>query len=599
MGNLGKAGAALAMTISLLGLAGTGPAAAESGAAVTVTDGALTVVGTDGPETVHLDQIAPETYAVWIQPDGGLIEVFNVTGVTGDVEIDTKGGTDRILVGTGTPTSLPGSLAIDPGDGLNKIDVVGVTIPGDLTATGRAVLKIRDTTIGDDLLGTTGAAGLSVQLTDTVVGDLYQVRSTGGGRVTSSFDRSGAGRIRITGGPLGDTASFRSSDLGTNPRMTLAGDNDFVPVTADVSWNGTFALNAGPGDDLFITRDEIDDGVPAPALLLGRFNVRLGTGDDEVRLDAPLQAAGSIVDGQGGTDRLAGDGVTDPSTVATFRSFEDVESQPGDPVTVTGGPDLTVAITEPIHRLSIDEIGPGFTVAYRIEDGGPLTTIDVAGVTGDVEIDLAAGNPLIEIGANSPTTLPGNLELRASGSAQTLLTNHRADIGGDLLITAAGSTIVRYESTESDVAGRLDLRATGSARFELTARDGSFGRVRINGGNADDRVVLQSAELGANPTIVLRNGADVLTMIDATWTGLLQANLGSGDDLCDQHSPLVAGRLRLLLGQGDDRANVLGRLDADGRGSRIQGDGGTDELVLLVSNDRALIRAVEAVDVIG
>lgn len=576
-------------------LAGVQPAAATSSTSVQVVAGKLVITAADH-EVVQVNTTGPGNYAVWVTPQGGVPDVHNVGGVTGDVEITPGAELSRIRIGDLTQTDLPASLVVKAGAGENDVRVSDTTIADDVVVTGRLGLFLTGSTVGDDLLATSGPRSVQVVLRDSTVGDLFQIRSTRRGAIGASLTDSTVGRVRVTGNTGNDSIQARAADLGHRPRFDMGSGNDTVVVTGDSTWTDTLTVSTGNGNDWLRIEDEVGIGEPIGPVRMGKLSAQLGNGDDNAIIDVPITTAGSVVNGQGGFDRLSGGGHADPTSVADYRLFEDVEGGAGQPPILADGDggDLTVTVRDRVAALRIDRLGDGFRVAYREPSTFDWINLDVPAIDGDVTVSMETWLLTIDIGLEAPTDIPGDLNLVGVAGATARFEIHGVTVGGDLKATTAD--VLGLDLDAVTVDGRLDARATGPGELSIATYGSTFGRTRINGANQEDRLYfLDGTNLGPSPIITLRGGDDYVSPADVTWTGLLQLNTGSGDDQVGGADPVnPLGRIRAVLGAGDDILRLAGLVD-EGRGSVLQGDRDADTLEHATPIPRATVRTFETV----
>lgn len=230
-------------------------------------NGDLVITGNDGT-TVTYDGTTH---------DAG--EAVTVSGVTGDVVINMKGGNDVVLVDGGTnPIELPGSLVIHTGLGEDMVTVTGVTLGA-----------------GDDDTGDTGDTG-DTDDTDDDDDDASLVIGLGGGNDTLVVENVAAENVLLHAGQGDDDMSV---DLG-------------LPAAGEESLTENVVVHAGGGDDTVAVSN-----VASEHLL-----VHLGAGDDGGGTDANGAAVPMLdtimsdhvhVIGGRGDDDIAIAGLTDSS----------------------------------------------------------------------------------------------------------------------------------------------------------------------------------------------------------------------------------------------------------------------------------------------
>ncbi|MGH1487989.1 MAG: hypothetical protein ACRBK7_01125 [Acidimicrobiales bacterium] len=592
-----KATIVLATAVGLA-LAAASPAAAETDVAVTVTNGSMTITGTDGSDVITVDTRGDggTSYRVTVTDAAGVVHETHHNGVTGTIVIDTGAGDDEIKLGHHTPTYAHRSLTIRSGTGLDSVLLRDVRVDQDLVLDGSGTTHLVRTQVGDDLMGTSGPGVMRTFVTSSTIDDLLQIRSTAGGNIHVEATGSETGRLRITGGNKVDRVQLYTNDLGRNPNINLAGGNDVLFLITDNTWTGNAPINLGAGEDQVLVDDQPEDGVLA-AYRLGRMNLRLGANDDIAFIRAPLTVAGTIVDAQGGTDSLKAGGLENhPTSQATYRNFEDI--QPGGPesavqLDVSAAGDLRITSSGQLDYLNIENLGSGYGVYWRVTgDSGDYQRV-VEGVSRHVTID--ADTEYVYTGLNGgSSTFQGNVTVNAAAGHDVAIRIGAADIGGNLKIAGAGPLDINV--TETNVDGMFDLRNT-SGGFELELLLVTFGRTRIVGSPDTDAIwAYANVQLGTAPTINLGNGADMVESTDLSWAGRLTLLAGGGND----HITLDGqggqhGRMRVLMGGGEDELGISG-LANNGAGSILQGDGGDDRLRYLAVPTAATIRTFETVE---
>ena len=581
--------------LTAITLTGVNPASAETGVTVTVTNGSLTITGTDAADTISVNHHGDggTTYRVKVTEETGVVTQFLPTGVTANIVIDAKAGADEISVGNENPTDVEGSLTVRSGTGSDEVIIRDTRIDQDLVLDGDGTTRVFRTTIGDDLMGTSGPGFMRTFVTSSTVDDLLQVRATGGGQLRFDSRNSEAGRVRIIGGNKLDRVELYTNDLGRNPNINLAGGNDVLFLITDNKWTGNAPINLGAGDDQVLVDDLIEDGVLA-AYTLGRMNLRLGANDDIAFIRAPLSVAGTIVDAQGGFDSLRADGLENhPSNQASYRNFEEIEG--GDPqlavqLDVSAAGDLRIESVEKLDYFNIENVGSGYGVYWRVNGSAADLYEFVSGVTRNITIDVET--PFIFFGLNGhETTTPGNVTINTTAGDPVSIKADEVNVTGNLKIVGASGLTV--EVADSQTGGTFDLR-TNSGTLQLQLARTTFNRTRIIGSqNADVLALNEGVNLGIAPNINLRNGPDSLTAHNLLWDGRFTLIAGSGDDeffLNDESHQL--GRMRILMGGGTDRL-LLTSFANDGAGSILQGDGGEDTLIYLSEPTAAVIRTFE------
>jgi len=188
-----------------------------------------------------------------------------VNNVTGDLEIDTGDGNDKIII-KDHDTSADGDITVQAGDGNDKLKIDGVT--GDINVD-----------MGD---------GNDKVFIDNVTGDIYIDSGDGNDRIRVD---SVTGDVEILAGEGNDTVYV--SDVEGDVSIDGGAGNDNITVT---NVDGHVYIDAGSGNDRVIVR-----GVTMSSTIIG------GTGND-------LLIGGNQADeiyGNEGNDALFGKGGDD------------------------------------------------------------------------------------------------------------------------------------------------------------------------------------------------------------------------------------------------------------------------------------------------
>lgn len=317
-------GAAMAITATMT--AGAIPAGADSGVRVTVSNaGHLTINGTNNSERIEINANG-SGLAVWIfDRQSNLLDVHNVTGVTGNITINLKGGDDRVELGNLTPTSVPGNITIKGGSGDDDVATRDLEVGGSLTflpgnggnlAANSELLIAVDSTIDGNVVIKSGASGqtvTAVSLVGSQVAGKLDARAIRNRRLGVAIIDSSVGKLSVRGSGGVDRVHFKQADLGSNPFVSLGNGDDQSEMPGPVSWSGLYRHRDGGGDDWFWMADSAG---------LSRLNLSMGGGDDFFDLGSSLinQGAGSVLNGGGGNDTIDGVSLVPRARVRGFET---------------------------------------------------------------------------------------------------------------------------------------------------------------------------------------------------------------------------------------------------------------------------------------
>jgi len=255
--------------------------------------------------------------------------------------------------------------------------------------------------------------------------------------------------------------------------------------------------------------------------------------------------------------------------------------------------------------------------ATRINGGtAPIT---VAGVTGDVRIDLDNGNDGLQMGS-TPLTVPRDLSIETDGGIDTLFLES-VTVRDDLTINT-GSGIDNLSLNRVTVGGQgIDNNendasvSMGNDRDVFRVRSSSFARdlsANMGFGTAAETIDLSAASVGDDFSIITDDGADQVSLSNLTVADDLSVDLDNGNDTLILFS-VAADDLTVALDGGADRFEMLSsnvvddivvrtgsendivRLDSVNVGDdmRVELGGGDDSLTVRNSSARDAIFAGE------
>lgn len=304
----------------------THASADEPYATVNVTSsGNLEIVVLEGPTVLQLHQNGPNGFAVWVHElvplldgPGALLEIHNVSNVTGNVNIEVVASHVWLLLASESGTlEIPGSLVIrrtmPDAAGLDKIE--DAIVGGDIrySSVTASELRTRGVTVGDDVV-IAGTTAFFAIIDDTDIADRLRITVDPRGFLNILVQDVNAGNTLVVGGEngqRGDDVEVKESTFGTARFRMRAGSDELV--IHDSSFAGRLLPRGHDGDDFL-------ELVDVSAQLL---NATAGDGDDVVNTGTMtvLDAARSKLSGGRGQDQWF---PTAPVGLIDIRQFEEI-----------------------------------------------------------------------------------------------------------------------------------------------------------------------------------------------------------------------------------------------------------------------------------
>ena len=495
---------------------------------VAVSRGDLIVTGDQNPaagvdETVQIASLGGGAYRVTGSAGTQLVYngqtglEFDVPGVTRDVIVDMKTGTDSVTVLMDSAhLPLPRNLKIKGGTGIDVITVEGGEITGAMTLDGGSednTLEVTDTIVAKNvsLKGLAGVDTLTLgqvefrgKLTvDTGAGN-DQLTINGGGIVkdvakdVSVKTGDGDDAVTLTGGDFGGKLTI-DSGAGNDKNVTLDGGQ----VAKDVS------IKTGEGDDVV----EIIDGN-----LLGKLTINAGNGENVVTID--------------------------PTMVTKNVS-----------ITTGSGPD----------GVWLEEVELGLKAKLTISTGSGNDRVGLLDSTVPGNISISTGNNNDQVGLVRVHT-DASITVKAGNGAY-----QNADDKGDR-IGLAGVTAVKNVTLDGGSAGTRGPWGASEVGVTGSKIDGNL---TIKTGNAPDAVGIGDGDeiIGTMQAFLVDLNDDPIDFSDATGkvhvdNGIVSINTGKYSDPKGDSDDWVvvdnasAKIFRLTTGKGNDNAKIVGDVAA-------------------------------------
>ncbi|WP_448091823.1 autotransporter outer membrane beta-barrel domain-containing protein [Pseudomonas lini] len=480
---------------------------------------------------------------------GGMLQVGNVAGVTGTINVDGSGSTltagSTIIVGD----SGTGIVAVSNGGAVSGLTTIlgnsstgvgAVTVDGSgstwaatgalvVGQSGKGTLTI---TNGADV-STTGA----IQIGNATSTSSGTVQVDGSGSTLTTGDAiyvgsTGTGTLSITNGA--DVTATGGAIIGnaSTGKGTLTVDGSGSTLTSTSGW--IFVGNSGTGT-LSIT----DGGaVTGTYVLIGNAS----TGSGTVTVDGSssiLTGSATLVVGQSGSGTLA---ITDGGT-ASFANIQvgNATSTSSGTVLVDGnGSTLTAS-----ENFYVGLAGPGAVTVSNdaaVVVGGVLA-VAAASSTGSVAVTTGGtvAAAAVNIGVSSNPAASGTMTVDGSGST----------------LTSAGDITVGYTAT-----GTLEIFNGATTTAEKIIGGAVFGVATITvdgGGSLLSTDVLSLGESLATATMTVSDGASVTVVGSSLVTdpSAIIGNGGAATVTVSDATLAVTGEIQVGRTYGDGASGTL------------------------------------------
>jgi hypothetical protein len=317
----------------------------ESGLGIQVTNGSLTVTGTNAGDLVNITPVLnADGNAV---PGEFTVNGLHVAGVTKDIKLTMKGGGDEVRIGPAIAyeyngcgfsdclVKLAGDIRISGDKGEDSIRVIGFEADDLLIKSGSGADWI-DVQNGsaDDVVIRTQSGEDNLYIEGSTIDNL-NVNMAGGGNYMSMY-LSTLNRMRIKSGSGSDGVFLGDNfSLGHNPQIISGGSIDSIdlgifgywlddayPVDGPANqYTGTLKINTGSGnDDVDLFRFGHDAGSR-------RVSLNLGSGNDTLAYSPSADIVG-VINGASGTDSIDVFPRGDVDRFGTIRNFETITGLP-------------------------------------------------------------------------------------------------------------------------------------------------------------------------------------------------------------------------------------------------------------------------------
>ena len=439
-------------------------------------------------------------------------------------------------------------------------------------------------------------------------GDLSILFGNGDGsfQAEQHFDAGGEARSVRAGDFNADGAvDLVTTDVSTKDLAVLLGNGDgtFQPkqVVAPAEFFRVCAVTDVNGDDnLDIVVDRFGFN-PEFLVFLGNgdgtFQDQPGfdTGDSGVELavaDTNLDGVLDIITTDGATGGQVNIGNNDGTFVGAQRVLMGAGENPRDSAiadfNADGFADLVTANASGTGSVSIALANPDgtFQPEQKIALSGPMDSVEVADVNGDLALDIVTGPP--SAGGTSITLIPGNgdgtFQLpQLVGVTDTL--SVLANVNGDSNLDIVTGTSVALGNGDGTFQPATPLPAGSYGEPDAVAD--------LNGDGLAD-IVTAATSSSDDPALLLGNGdgsfqAPLFLGIDeAIAVGIGQINSDSFLDVATMEGGFSSGEVVVLLGNGDgtfqpEQRFAVGDDPVDLTLTDVDGDGNLD---IVTSNNR-------------
>jgi parallel beta-helix repeat protein len=317
---------------------------------VSVVNGRLIVVGDVGSDTVSITGVGNGTTGQYVIVT--IQGTQNVSGVTGDIDIDMHGGDDQVTIDNAL---VNGTISIDTAGGNDTITLGPTRIvstrlalvvalgDGDDVLTGKRLYIGGNQTIsggnGNDQISFVGAASPGQFVLGTSSGGVTNITGDAGNDLIQAAYSFIVGQWLFGGGVGDDTISVRTS--ACNGAVSLAGGDGVDSLTVDTDYFvSTLLIDGGAHDDRLVLANSLglvaatleggagrdtaivnnltaqrltlntgaqNDTGDVRSSLFGELVANLGDHDDRLTLFGNLVRGAAAVDGGAGTGDVFAD----------------------------------------------------------------------------------------------------------------------------------------------------------------------------------------------------------------------------------------------------------------------------------------------------
>ncbi|WP_158091289.1 beta strand repeat-containing protein [Thalassospira mesophila] len=471
-------------------------------AKLTVGSGEIAIQAASG-ENIIITQSDIANIAQLTTTDGGNLTINDATGgalsadlakITVDGDLTLNGAVDETFTLTQSDLGNIAALNVTGTGGVTLTGVTAATLASDLAAI----------TVANGNFAITGATGESFTITETALAEVTTLQATGGGNIV-----------------LNDvTAAVLTSDLAKISAID----------------NGSITVNGATGENLSVTKSQLDDlaalnaadgaTITVSDLTAADFAVDFGklTATGGLALSAAADQSFSISETE-----LAGINSFTVSGAGNV-TLTDVTaaSLAADSAKITVGAGNINVVAADGENLSLTQADAATYGSITATGAGNITITEVSGDVSAVLDNLTVGTGVISVAAVANQDLSiteealGDLGgLAATGTGNIALTDaSSASVGSDLakLTTETGTISITVTSSDqsdvaltySDVSGKIvEIVATGNVDVTITA-DGAYdfsylsgGTVRLVIDTTNGDVTLSDLDLGSIDEVVV------------------------------------------------------------------------------------------------
>jgi hypothetical protein len=606
------------------------------------------------PATITYDGLAALNLVL-----GSGADTFTVSNTAAGTAttINTGAGTDRVNVqhtsaATTVTTATGGTSTIDigsnapAGHGL----LAGITGAVTVRGSGSDTLKLDDTADTAPVAGTvsattiagiapaaiaySGLAALNISLGDA--GNTLSISYTAAGTATVINSGSGADQINIRGtnSPTTINAGAGVNNVNVGSLAPAAGGT----VSAVV---GPLAVNGSGVASLQV--DDTGAATPrtglltATSLVLGpaditysgitRFDVSLGSGDDDLDIVNTAAGASTTVAAGTGDDTLTLQNDAGPTTIDTGAGNDTVNVRAISATTsvdhggVTGVDTFNVGSVAPAGGGVLDQllvtlgITGGGGDALNVDDSGSVSaetgslSPTAIGGLGSAGINYSGLARLaIGLGSGGTTFAVSNTHAGTSSTLNVGAGNNTIDLTDDssntTINTKGGTNAIAIQGTHAATAvnnsAATDTIAAGSLAPQTGGvLDNLYGPLSVTGGVPSGPTALSlddSASVAAKSVVVTAGTVSGLSPAAITYGSLssLAIGLGSGGDTVDIQSTAAGTATTITSGAGHDSFSVAPAVRTPGGSPAalagplsIDGGDGVNTLLVDDSSDTA------------
>ena len=201
----------------------------------------------------------PGEFTYELRVDNNLLELGTLTGVTGDVRINTKDGDDSVVV---AGAELPGDLNILSGRDNDEILLIDTTVQGTismLTVAGDDVVQLGEVNVGNDLVIRTDGGEDTVLMQGIEVTDRLHVDTGADNDVVDLAGLDVGGTLRVHAAAGDDDVALSGAAVGGQVTVLGATGNDNISVVSSIFQDG-FVVQGGARDDVVFVQDVTVEG---------------------------------------------------------------------------------------------------------------------------------------------------------------------------------------------------------------------------------------------------------------------------------------------------------------------------------------------------